>query len=157
MRSISWRPLLVVVVAAMLVALVVPAAAAPPGNPFVGAWETIFTPDEGPVGERTIWFQVGRTGHITGRQTVGGICYSQFGELMRQSSFGWGTITADDPYTFEGIVDIYCHTENGRKLGFEGWPIAFEYDAATDTVIGFEGACVWRRGSDPAIVCPQTG
>ena len=45
-------------------------------------------------------------------------------------------ITADDPCTFEGTVDINCHTDNGRQLGFEGWPIAFEHDAATGTSTG---------------------
>lgn len=149
------NPSLIVIgaVITLLVALAAPATAAPPGNPFVGAWESIYT-DDTPVGERTIWFQIGATGHISGRQDVGGICYSQFGELMPQSFLGWGMITADDPYTFEGTVDIYCHTDNGRQLGFEGWPIAFEHDAATGTLIGAGGFCVWRRGSDPASVCP---
>ena len=139
----------------LILTLVAPAAAAPPDNPFVGSWETIFISD--PIGERDITYQIGGTGHFHGRTSATGICLNQYGEATPSSMFGWGTIISEDPYVFEAYVDIYCHTDSGRLLAFEGFRLELEYDPVTDTIKSLHysdfpslppQACTWRSGSD---------
>ncbi len=150
----------------LLVALVAPAGAAPPNNPFVGSWESIYLDESNEIGEllgeRELRFQIGGgEGHIHGTANPTGICYGQYGEIMRSSSLGWGTITSEDPYVFEGFVDVYCHTEEGKQLAFEDFRLEYEYDPDTDTLIALhypetaQITCLWRSGSgsDPS-VCP---
>ncbi len=130
--------------------------AAPPDNPFVGSWETVSTiiPE---VGEEQVHFAIGATGHIQGQISVSAACYFAFGEPDIRGSFsGTGEVIAGDPYVWEGEIDVYCYLGalGGRQLGNEGFGVSFEYHAATDTLIGFGGDCVWRSGSD-ASVCPD--
>jgi len=146
----------------LVVALVAPAGAAPSNNPFVGSWESVYLDESTEVGqllgEREQRLQIRGSGHIRGASNPGGVCYGVFGEVMRQSFLGRGTVTSESPYVFEGSVDIYCHTKQGRRLGFEGFQVGpFEYDPGTDTLLvgddGFLFNCIWRSGSD-ASVCP---
>ena len=146
------------VVAVLFLVFAVPAAAAPPNNPFVGSWETIYI-DDSPVGERDIKYQIGGTGHFHGRTSATSICVNVFGEATPSSMFGWGTIISEDPYVFDVYVDIYCHTDEGRLLGFEGFHLAMEYNPVTDTLLALhyppaaQFNCAWRTGADVS-VCP---
>jgi hypothetical protein len=150
----------------LLVALVAPVGAAPPNNPFVGSWESIYLDESNEIGEllgeRELRLQIGGgEGRIHGTSNPGGICYGQYDEFMRSSFLGWGSITNEDPYIFEGFVDIYCHTGEGKQLAFEDFRLEYEYDPDTDTLVALhypataQIKCAWRSGSgsDPS-VCP---
>lgn len=150
----------------LLVALVTPAGAAPPDNPFVGSWESVYLDESNEIGEllgeRELRFQIGAgNGHIHGTANPTGICYGQYEEFMRSSSLGWGAITSEDPYIFEGYLDVYCHTERGRHLAFEDFRVEYQYDPATDTLVALhypetaQFNCLWRSGSDRS-VCPSS-
>ncbi|MDH3299256.1 MAG: hypothetical protein OES24_01990 [Acidimicrobiia bacterium] len=52
----------------LVLVLVVPVAATPPGNPFVGSWETI---TDGLYGEEHIHYQIGGGGDIHLRTDLG--------------------------------------------------------------------------------------
>lgn len=150
------RTTVVLLSALLLMMGFAPASAAPPDNPFVGSWESVstFIPE---VGEEEIHFAIGAAGHIQGQTSVSASCYFAFGEPDIRGSFsGTGEVISEDPYTWEGETDIYCHLRGagGRQLGSEGFAVSFEYHAATDTLIGLGGDCVWRAGSD-ASVCPD--
>ena len=145
----------------LLLALVVPATAAPPGNPFVGSWETIYD-DGGPVGPSEIHMQIGGQGHIQGTVSVGRICSVQFGEPTRSSYSGSGSIISEDPYIFEAYADLYCHVKGqGKQLAFEDFYLKFQHDPATDTLTALHyppqalNYCSWRSGSDPSICAPS--
>jgi hypothetical protein len=140
--------------------------ATPPDNPFVGSWESVYLDESNEIGEllgeRSLRFQVGGgEGHIHGTANPTGICYAQYEELMRSSSLGWGTIVSEDPYVFEGYVDVYCHTEQGKQLAFEGFRLEYQHDPDTDTLIALhypetaQFSCLWRSGSDRS-VCPPS-
>ncbi len=148
----------------LLVALVTPVAAAPPDNPFVGSWESTYLDESNEIGqilgERQIRIQIGGTGHIHGTADPTGICYGQYGELIRSSSFGSGEVTDVDPFVFEGSIDVYCHTALGRKLALENLHVEYEFDADTGTLVArhypatAQIDCLWRSGSDQS-VCPK--
>lgn len=159
------RTTVVLLSALLLVMGFAPASAAPPNNPFVGSWETIYVDESNDIGvllgERELHFQIGGRGHIHGTANPTGICYNQYEELMRSSSLGWGTITSEGPYVFEGYADIYCHTGQGKKLAFEGFRVEYRYDPDTDTLLALsypptaQFNCLWRSGSDRS-VCPPS-
>ena len=157
------RRLSTLLVLSLLIAVfAIPASAGPSDNPFVGSWESIYLDDSNEIGEllgeRDLRFRIGDgQGHIRGTANPTGICYGQFGAIMRSSSLGWGAITSEDPYIFEGYLDIYCHTEQGRQLAFEDFRVEYQYDPDTDTLIALhypetaQYNCFWRSGSDPSV------
>ena len=157
------RNLTLGVVLILVLLLAVPVTAAPPDNPFVGSWESIYLDESNEIGEllgeRELRFQIGGRGHIHGTANPTGICYMEYGEFMRSSSLGWGTITSEDPYIFEGFFDVYCHTQQGKELVSEGFRGEYQYDPDKDTLIALhypetaQFNCLWRSGSDPS-VCP---
>ncbi len=143
-----------------------PIGAAPPDNPFVGSWESVYLDESNEIGqllgERSLRGHIGAgKGHIHSTADPTAICYAQYGELMRSSSLGWGTIVNEDPYVFEGYVDVYCHTEQGKQLAFEDFRLEYQYDPDSDTLIALnypetaQFNCFWRSGSDRS-VCPPS-
>jgi hypothetical protein len=161
-RRETMRRTIVLLLSTLLVMMgLVPAAAAPPDNPFVGSWEFVY--DDGITHSET-HFQIGGSGHSHGRTIPisGGTCLFGGYGLVPLTTLGSGTITSEDPYIFEGQVDIYCHTERGRQLAFEDFPLEWQYDPDTDTLVALHfppaarSNCVWRSGSD-ASVCPSSG
>jgi hypothetical protein len=151
-----------VILAVLLATLVAPASAGPSDNPFVGSWEGVYLDDSNDIGEllgeRDLRFRIGGgQGHVRGTANPTGICYGQFDAIMRSSSLGWGTITSENPYIFEGYLDVYCHTEQGRQLAFEDFHFELEYDPDTDTLKALhfpetaQSNCLWRSGSDPSV------
>ena len=122
----------------LVVALVAPAGAAPSNNPFVGSWESIYLDESNEIGhllgEREQRLRIGGgESHIQGRSNPSAICYGQYEEFMQSSFSGWGSITSEDPYVFEGFADIYCYTEEGKQLAFEDFRLEYEYDPDIDT------------------------
>jgi hypothetical protein len=159
------RLAILLVLSLLIVVFAVPASAGPSDNPFVGSWESVYLDESNEIGEllgeRELRFQIGGQGHIHGTANPTGICYGQYEEFMRSSFLGWGTITLEAPYIFEGSFDVYCHTEQGRQLSFEGFRVEYQYDPDTDTLIALhypetaQFNCLWRSGSDRS-VCPSS-
>jgi hypothetical protein len=152
------RTIVVLLSALLLMIGFAPATATPPNNPFVGSWEFVY--DDGITHSET-QFQIGGSGHAHGRTIPisGGICLFQGYGLVPLTSLGWGTVTGENPYIFEGYVDIYCDTEQGRQLAFEDFRVEYQYDPDTETLIALhfppaaQSNCIWRSGSDSSI-CP---
>ena len=148
--------LILVAVALVMGVMAVPLAAGPPGNPFVGSWETI---SDGPFGEEHIRTQIGDGGHIHLRTDLGQICYSDYEQRVPLSAFGWGSVINNDPYVWDGYVESYCHLRDGqgRQLVSDYFNVQFQYDPATDTLISLhlDGGCSWRSGSDPSACDPE--
>lgn len=145
----------------VILALVAPAAAAPPHNPFVGSWEGTYDAPQSPVGATEIHIAIGGNGHLAGAVDIGGTCFLMFGDEMRSSFSGSGSIVSEAPYLFEATATIYCHTRDGqgRQVAVDDFYLLFEYLPDSDTLKALHfppeavSDCAWRSGSD-ASVCP---
>ncbi len=145
------RLILVLVVLALLM-LAMPVAAAPPGNPFVGSWESI-DPDDGSNWHASIGG--GRNLPFFFRSDAGSVCALLGLGLVPITTRGFGEITDEDPMTFEVMVDAYCHSRDGSGRVFVGSiPLVFVYESGTDTLItdfaGTGEVCWWRSGRPEA-------
>ncbi len=127
-----------------------PAAAAPPDNPFVGSWES---DDDFAGGDDShVRLQIGANGHFHLRDDAATLCLVQGFGFVPASISGFGEITSENPWTFEGTGDVYCYTrdERGRQLALADFPSTFVYDPATGTMPS-DFNCWYRSGSDPAV------
>jgi hypothetical protein len=128
----------------------VPAMAAPPDNPFVGSWES---DDDSPGGDFSqVRLHFGKNGHLHLRDDAATVCMREGFGFVPATIRGFGEITGEDPWTFSGTGDLYCHTRDGRgrQLLAADVPMDVVYDPSTNTLPS-DFNCWYRSGSDPAI------
>ena len=144
----------VVVVICATLALILgamPATAAPPGNPFVGSWES---DDDFPGGDLShTWLQIGAAGHFHLQDNAATVCEQNGFGFVPGSITGFGEITSEDPLTFVGSGDLYCYTSDGRgrQLAVPDFGFFVTFDPVTGTLDTAGFNCWYRSGSDPAI------
>ncbi len=134
-----------------LVVASLPAAGAPPNNPFVGSWES---DDDFPGGDFShSWLQIGGNGHFHLRDNGATVCELTGFGFVPGSINGFGEITNDDPLTFVGTGDLYCHTRDGRgrQLAVPSLGVSVAFDPVTGTLDTDGFNCWYRSGSDPTV------
>jgi hypothetical protein len=144
------RLMVLLVVAGMAVAVMaVPAGATPTDNPFVGSWESY---DDFSGGDFShVRLQIGGNGNFHLRDDAATACLTSGFGFVPGTIKGDGEIINNDPWTFSGTGDLYCHTrdERGRQLLAADFPSLWIYDPVTDTLPS-DFNCYYRTGSDPS-------